>query len=85
MQILLTTAFQNNFVAYPPNEITDFGVAYDPYSVMHYSADAFSRDGEKTIELSSKDTGDERMMGQRQGLTDKDILKLNRMYNCVKV
>lgn len=72
---------------YPASAVTDFGVPYDPFSVMHYSADAFSKDGRQTIELKvpnslDRDRIGESIMGQRRGLTENDIKKLNRMYEC---
>jgi Astacin (Peptidase family M12A) len=40
---------ENNFNTYPDTRISNFGVPYDYESVMHYSAYAFSINGEKTI------------------------------------
>jgi hypothetical protein len=41
---------ENNFNKYDASTITSFGVEYDYNSVMHYSAYAFSANGEITIE-----------------------------------
>lgn len=75
--------FYDNFMAYPANEVTDLGVPYDTLSVMHYSGYAFSLDGQETIvplpNLTNNPNGE---MGQRIGLTEKDILKINIMYGC---
>ncbi|XP_061398645.1 hatching enzyme 1.2-like [Musca vetustissima] len=57
-----------------------FGVPYDYGSVMHYSSTAFSTNGQPTI-IAMQPMGDARM-GQRDGFSDKDIEKLNRMYDC---
>ncbi|KAH8278423.1 hypothetical protein KR018_003103 [Drosophila ironensis] len=57
-----------------------FGVPYDYGSVMHYSKNAFSINGQPTI-VAMKANGADKM-GQRNGFSDSDIEKLNRMYNC---
>ncbi|KAI5719885.1 hypothetical protein M8J76_016375 [Diaphorina citri] len=71
---------ERNFKKYPPSEITDFGVGYDFDSVMHYSRKAFSKNGDDTI-VPHDPTVE---IGQRVGLSEKDILKANRMYKCDK-
>ncbi|KNC22839.1 hypothetical protein FF38_08045 [Lucilia cuprina] len=58
--------------------VTDFGIEYDYYSVMHYSSTAFTKNGLPTI--IPLQSGVE--LGQRKGLSFKDILKLNLMYDC---
>ncbi|XP_035719568.1 zinc metalloproteinase nas-13-like isoform X3 [Vespa mandarinia] len=77
-------------------EITDaFGVGYDYGSVMHYSAYAFSKNGEPTIvpkepggllgligEIFQGKTKVE--LGQREGLSKRDIQKIRKMYHCNK-
>ena len=40
---------EGNFNKYDRNKITDYGVSYDYDSVMHYSAYAFSKNGNRTI------------------------------------
>lgn len=71
---------------YPSREVTDFGIIYDPFSIMHYSAYAFGINQQKTIDLKSSnaiaDVIGESTMGQRDQLTEKDIIKLNIMYEC---
>uniref|UniRef100_A0A034WR02 Metalloendopeptidase n=1 Tax=Bactrocera dorsalis TaxID=27457 RepID=A0A034WR02_BACDO len=72
-----------------PNAVSNFekaqhtvayGVPYDYGSVMHYSANAFSRNGRPTI-VAVQPGGSQRM-GQREGFSTYDIEKLNKMYNC---
>lgn len=46
---------------------------------MHYSAVAFSKNGQPTIEAKMK-TQD--VMGQRSGFSRKDIEKIKKMYRC---
>ena len=53
----------------------DYG-DYDYQSIMHYPANAFSKNGGKTIIPLS--TGVE--IGQRERLSDKDIAAINAMY-----
>lgn len=52
-------------------------VPYDFDSVLHYSANAFSTNGQPTI-VSKR--GVQPNMGQRRGFSKGDLLKLNRMY-----
>ncbi|XP_037824847.1 seminal metalloprotease 1-like [Lucilia sericata] len=58
--------------------VTDFGVEYDYESVMHYSSTAFTKNGLATIIPLKSDVE----IGQRKGISFKDILKLNLMYDC---
>lgn len=53
----------------------DFG-EYDYESIMHYPADAFSKNGLKTIIPLMGDVE----IGQRKHLTEKDIAAINAMY-----
>lgn len=53
----------------------DFG-EYDYQSIMHYTAYAFSKNGEKTI-LPLQDNVE---IGQRDHLSNKDIAAVNAMY-----
>lgn len=71
---------ERNFKKYPASDVTDFGVGYDYDSVMHYSRKAFSKNDKDTI--VPRDPNAE--IGQRIGLSTKDILKTNRMYKCAK-
>lgn len=71
--------YESNFDKAPKGATTGFGVGYDYGSVMHYSPTAFSRNGQPTIESKSKSND---KMGQRDGFSNKDIMKINKMYNC---
>ncbi|XP_029720896.2 seminal metalloprotease 1 [Aedes albopictus] len=71
---------ENNFRMYDSDRVSNFGTDYDYGSVMHYSATAFSINGEKTI-VALQETDE--VMGQRLAMSERDILKINRMYNCV--
>ncbi|GBP12081.1 Zinc metalloproteinase nas-13 [Eumeta japonica] len=67
---------EHNFAKYNNDTVTDFGVPYDYGSVMHYGDKAFSKNGNKTIEALQENV----TIGQRDDLSESDILKLNRMY-----
>ncbi|EAT36357.1 AAEL011543-PA [Aedes aegypti] len=69
----------SNFNRYDSTVINDFGIPYDYYSVMHYRANAFTVNGDDTIiPIESGVT-----IGQRVGLSYKDIKRLNHLYpNC---
>lgn len=61
-------------------ELTDFGVGYDFDSILHYTKFAFTKNGESTIETIDEAHQDK--IGQRNGLSVKDIERINRMYQC---
>ncbi|CAH0699124.1 unnamed protein product [Spodoptera exigua] len=67
---------RHNFRKYNSFSVSDFGVGYDYDSVLHYSRRAFSVNGQDTI--VPKQAGAQ--IGQRIGLSDKDVQKLNKMY-----
>jgi len=64
---------QHNFQIY---QSTDFDIGYDYASLMHYGAYAFSKNGKQTIVPLQKGV----KIGQRIGLSAKDVLKLKRIY-----
>ncbi|XP_055372327.1 seminal metalloprotease 1-like [Condylostylus longicornis] len=70
---------EHNFEKHNITTVTDLGVPYDYESVMHYGPTAFSKNGEPTIIPLDPSAN----IGQRQKLTEKDILKLNLLY-CMK-
>ncbi|XP_016977281.1 seminal metalloprotease 1 [Drosophila rhopaloa] len=67
-----------NFQKYDATVVTDFEVGYDYDSCLHYRPGAFSINGEDTI--VPLDSSAE--IGQRVGLSSKDIDKINIMYKC---
>ncbi|KAK7086372.1 hypothetical protein SK128_012174 [Halocaridina rubra] len=69
---------ENNFNKYDSSVIGGFGESYDYGSVMHYSAYAFSSNGQKTIVTTDPNAE----IGQRVGLSQADLNKLMNMYNC---
>lgn len=69
---------ENNFNTYSADRIYQYQVPYDYGSVMHYSATAFSVNGEDTIVAKDVEAG--KAMGQRAGMSDYDITRINNMY-----
>lgn len=57
----------------------NFGVHYDYNSVLHYSAYAFSVNGQPTIVAKTRTSAN---MGQRRGFSLGDLKKVNAMYGC---
>lgn len=59
--------------------VLSFNQSYDYASVMHYGAFDFAKDRRKpTIVTLQKDAE----IGQREGFSEKDLLKINFLYNC---
>ncbi|XP_021694076.1 low choriolytic enzyme isoform X1 [Aedes aegypti] len=73
---------ENNFAKAKAGTTDGFGVQYDYGSVMHYSAKAFSSNGQDTIVAKRPTNG--ASMGQREGFSRSDIEKANRMYRCAE-
>lgn len=40
---------EHNFIKYTNSQVTNFNTTYDYNSIMHYSATAFSKDGNATM------------------------------------
>ncbi|XP_077298551.1 seminal metalloprotease 1-like [Arctopsyche grandis] len=68
-----------NFNKYTSSQVTNLGVKYDYSSVLHYSEYSFSIDGSKTIIPIQKTNI---TIGQREMLSEGDIIKLNKRYKC---
>jgi len=76
----ILAGLEHNFDKYPADMISNYGVDYDVLSVMHYPAYGFTKNGYATI--IPHDITLIRTMGQRAGMSDKDISRLNSMYQC---
>ncbi|XP_064535365.1 seminal metalloprotease 1-like [Drosophila montana] len=71
----------SNFLKHNSSRVGNFGAAYDYGSIMHYSVSAFKKNaGLDTILPLQPLNG--RRMGQRNRMSDADILRLNNMYKC---
>jgi hypothetical protein len=63
--------------------LQDLNVEYDYESIMHYTEYAHSKNGRKTmIPLKNIDGV---AIGQRESLSEKDILKIKRLYDCDEI
>jgi len=71
----------HNFNKYSKTEVDDFNQEYDYGSVMHYSAYAFTKNGEMTIIPKNPNISSD-IMGQRRSMSKSDINKINSMYRC---
>lgn len=74
---------ENNFARYGTDRLTHFAVPYDYGSMMHYGAYGFSINGQATIVARQNLAG--LVMGQRTEISEKDILRVKRMYGCSPV
>ncbi|KAM3861451.1 low choriolytic enzyme-like [Diretmus argenteus] len=68
--------YVNNF---QKRDTQNLGIPYDYDSVMHYGRRAFGKLGKETI-IPIPDPSTP--IGQRKGMSDNDILKINRLYQC---
>ncbi|XP_035902793.1 zinc metalloproteinase nas-4 isoform X2 [Anopheles stephensi] len=75
----IKTGTSNNFAKAKTGTTNSFGVSYDYGSIMHYSANAFSTNGQPTIEPKRAGSNN---MGQRTRFSSSDLAKLNAMYGC---
>jgi len=58
-----------------------YGLPYDYGSVMHYGGRAFSKDG-RSLTIETKDPRHQRLLGQRDRLSDLDVKLIKKMYRC---
>ncbi|XP_006816821.1 protein SpAN-like [Saccoglossus kowalevskii] len=72
--------YEDNFQKYDTGTIDTHQVPYDIGSLMHYGERYFSKNGLNTIDAVNP--ADQSKMGQRDGLSDADILLANLMYKC---
>lgn len=70
------------FDKYTWNDFQNLSLPYDYLSVMHYPSWAFSKNKKPTLE--AKDPKMTPVIGQSKGLSDLDVEKINRLYNCTE-
>ena len=75
----IPTRYHINFQMYPSEQIETHGVEYDYTSLMHYGNNALPNS------IVALDPTYQDKMGQREGLSFKDIKLANIMYNCAEV
>ena len=80
----IVDGYQELFERLPTSATTDLGVPYDFGSVMHYPLNAYSKNGNNTLEvlrdpLNYTATG---VVGQRQRLSNYDARQANLLYAC---
>ncbi|XP_075218949.1 zinc metalloproteinase nas-7-like [Lycorma delicatula] len=71
---------ESNFEKAKKQMTDNQGVGYDYRSVMHYSSNAFSKNGQPTIVPKISGV----TLGQRDNLSRKDVQKIRHMYRCNK-
>ncbi|KAL5279622.1 hypothetical protein ACFFRR_003920 [Megaselia abdita] len=76
----ITPQYKYAFDKYKSSTVTDFGIGYDYYSIMHYNYADFSKNGKPTIQKVYPDGSP--YFGSFNDMSQKDILKLRKMYNC---
>lgn len=76
----IRTGKERHFRKNLATDVTDYGVQYDYASVMHYRPTAYSRNHNPTIIPKDPDA----TIGQRLELSEGDIWKLNKKYNCTE-
>lgn len=72
---------ENNFIKYDDSSSNTLSTPYDYYSVMHYSAYAFSNNNLPTITPVQSGV----TIGQRQNLSGTDAQAVRILYNCSSV
>ena len=77
----IMTDKEYNFNIEPRRYIQSFSSDYDYGSIMHYSLNAFSKNGKPTMKPKRAYTG---TIGQRNAPTDSDYLQLRYLYGCQK-
>ena len=74
----ILSGYDDNFARYSRAEVTTLSLPYDTGSVMHYESTAFTKNGKPTIQSIKS----YKKLGQRDGLSQLDIQKLNKLYSC---
>ncbi|XP_053323428.1 meprin A subunit beta-like [Spea bombifrons] len=70
----------HNFNLYDDEHTSFLNVPYDYTSIMHYDKNAFQIGSEPTIITKNPEFRD--LIGQKMDFSERDIAKLNQLYNC---
>ena len=70
----------HNFEKVSPKKFSNFGTPYDYFSIMHYDPTSFSVNDKRTI--IPKDSNYRNIIGQISRLSNGDVLRINKMYDC---
>ncbi|XP_036393814.1 meprin A subunit beta-like [Megalops cyprinoides] len=76
----ILTGREHNFLKYSKNETTTLDTQYDYTSVMHYGKNEFANRTGPTIITKLPEFQD--VIGQRLEMSQTDVVRLNRLYNC---
>nr|CAD2134180.1 unnamed protein product [Meloidogyne enterolobii] len=69
------------FAVSDATKFTSYGVRYDYGSIMHYSSTIATQNfGQKTMTAKINPQSNDPIMGQRNGLSETDVVELRRMY-----
>ena len=71
---------EHNFRKYTTSEVQLKSTPYDIGSIMHYEYNAFARDPSRPTITALQQTS--ATMGQRDGLSATDIIKIKKLYGC---
>ena len=69
---------EHNFDKYSADEVDPHGVPYDYGSIMHYPPRGFAIDPDVDTIIAPPGV----TIGQRARMSERDIAKVNNMYNC---
>lgn len=72
----------SEFTRYSEDLVNDKGFEYDYASIMSYGPNDYGVDGKPTIRALNSSAPGADKMGQREYLTDTDIAKINKFYEC---
>ncbi|XP_064088575.1 protein SpAN-like isoform X2 [Macrobrachium nipponense] len=74
---------EHNFYKETSKYYSNFDVQYDYTSLMHYTGEAFSRNGGLTI--LSDDPLKQGMLGRNRVMSHRDRIIVNKMYGCISM
>jgi len=72
----------DQFDKIPVSDVDSLGVPYDLGSIMHYSLDAFSKNGNATIKVILNPLSYTGEVGKRTSLSNLDVRRANLLYLC---